>query len=105
MQEDFQREMYGRETINTEKGYILFNVYEDGSAYIHQLYIKPEYRKSGAGHELEMEIVRKYGVNKLACYVDCTSNNPEQSLLAILNVGYKIVNINGSNIEFFKELK
>lgn len=104
MHSDFQREMYGRETIETEKGFIVFNVYEDKSAYIHQLYVKPEFRKKGSGHELEMEIVKKYKVTKLACYVDCTSDNPEQSLLAILNVGYKITNINGLNIELYKEL-
>jgi len=105
MYDKFQKELYNRETIQTDKGYILFEVYDDKSAYIHQLYVEPEYRKEGYGHTLEMMIVEKYDVNRLACYVDCSSNNPEQSLLAILNVGYKIYNMDKNTIQFYKDIK
>lgn len=105
MQDKFQEEMYGRLTLETPKGYILYNVYDDNSIYIHQAYIKPEHRSQGAITEMERELIEKYNAKTLACYVDCVSNNPEQSLLSVLRAGYKINRINGTSIELVKMVK
>lgn len=96
--------MYGRDTLYSDKGYIVYNIHEDKSAYVHQIYIKPEYRRTGAIQELEDIIRDKHDVEIVACFVDLKSKNPEQSLMAILSRGYKILSVNTTSIELFKEL-
>lgn len=105
MQDKFQEEMYGRKTLETDRGYLLYSVFDDGSLYIHQAYVKPEFRNKGAVTKMERQLIEKYGIKLLACYVDCTSRNPEQSLLSILQAGYKINRINENSIELFKEVR
>lgn len=91
MYNEFAKEQFNRETIEIEGvGFIVFNIYDDNSCYIHILYVKPEYRGSAIGEELEKKVIEKYKPKVLYSYVDLSSNNPHISLRCILKAGYEI---------------
>jgi len=105
MYKAFQKEQFGRETIEQDEGFIVYNYYEDGSLYIHILYVKPEVRNTGIGYKLEQILIDKYAPKEIYCYVDLTSDNPELSMQAILGVGYKVWQSNNEKIVFKKTME
>lgn len=104
MWKDFQEEQFDRKTIETHEGFITYNIYQDESAYIHILYVKPEFRSAGIGKKLEDMIIEKHKPNCLYCYVDLQSKNPEVSLQAIIGVGYKIKSASSEKVVLSKDI-
>lgn len=104
MWKEFQEEQFNRKTIESDKGFITYNIYDDNSAYIHVLYVKPQYRSSGEAANLENILIDKHKPSCLYCYVDLTSNNPEISLQAIIGVGYQIEKTTLDKIVLRKEI-
>ena len=106
MYAEFTKEQFNRETIEIEnRGFIVFNNYDDGSCYIHILYVKPQFRSSGIGKKLEQMVINKYKPHTLYSYVDMKSINPEVSLQAIIGAGYKIEQTTEQSIVLKKELE
>ncbi len=105
MYKAFQKEQFGRETIELDEGFITYSCYEDSSLYIHILYVKPEVRSKGVGQKLEQLLINKYAPKEIYCYVDLTSVNPEISMQAILGVGYKLWQSNNEKIVFKKTME
>lgn len=106
MYHEFAKEQFNRETIEIEdRGFITFNNYDDGSCYIHILYVKPQFRSSGIGRKLEQMIIDKYKPHTLYSYVDMISSNPEISLQAILGGGYSIDQTSQASIVLKKILE
>ena len=103
MYKAFQKEHYGRDTLNTDKGFIVYEHFDDGSLYIHVLFIKQEFRSRGSAKELEQILIDRFNPSSLHCYVDTTGKNPEQSMQAILGVGYKIQDVTNDRIILKKE--
>jgi len=93
------------EVIESELGFILFARTQD-IIYIHDIYIKPEYRKQHFGTNFVNNVIEKHQDAKfIACTVRMTKN-PELSLISALKYGFKILSIDGINnkIELIKEL-
>ena len=86
----FQEEQFNRITLEEDYGFITYELFEDNCAYIHILYVKPEFRSDNLGGQLEDIIIEKHNLKHIYCYVDLTSNTPEQSLNCIFKNGYKI---------------
>lgn len=102
---DFQKEQFNRETIQTDKGFITYEVCEDNSIYIHILYVKPNSRGKFYGKVLEDMVIERHKPWALFCYVDLTSNCPEKSLATILKAGYSIYQSEPHKITLAKQLK
>ena len=104
MWKHFHEENYGRKTIETDKGFVVFEIYEDNSAYIHIMYIKPEYRNKKIGSHLMDQITKEYGVKCFTCYVDLTSKEPEKALVPILLNGFKIDKVFSDKIVLYRKV-
>lgn len=105
MWEDFQKEQFNRLTITSDYGFITYELFSDDSVYIHILYIKPDCRASFKGKLLEDMIIEKHNPKSIYCYVDLTSNSPEQSLACILKAGYKLNQVSSEKIVLGKTLR
>lgn len=92
------KEMYGRDVLVEEHGFIVYKIYEDNSLYIHAIYVDKDKRKEGYGRYLEQKVINKENPSSVFCYVDLTTNNPELSLKSILMGGYNIHNTTSETI-------
>ena len=104
MWKQFNKENYGRETIQTGEGFVVFKVFNDGSAYIHIMYVLPSFRRSDVATKLEQQIIKEYNVTCLTFYVDLTSDNKEESMKAILASGYKVDKLFSDKMTFYKKV-
>lgn len=99
-----QAELYGRSIHTTEGGFIIYKPFEDGSVYLHLLYVEPSKRQCGIGRQLTDEVIEKTGAKVVISYVDLTTNNPEVSVAAHIAYGMKIRNSDETSITFYKEI-
>jgi hypothetical protein len=103
----YKKERENVESISVDGAFITYKFLQD-YAYIEDVYCVPELRDSGIAHELAAKVevlARKAGYKKMLGSVDTNATNPEQSLRACFNNGYKILNLQGSVIWLHKELK
>lgn len=99
-----QYELYGRSTMVSDQGFIVYKAFEDKSIYIHLLYVEPEFRSMGMGGTLANKLMEHTGATTAYSYVDVTTKDPELALLAQLRYGFKIHSINGNNINLVYKL-
>lgn len=102
---DYHKEKYGRDHILTDRGFIVYSSYSDKSVYVHQLYVKPEYRNVGEGKHLENLLVEKEAPIAILCYVDMESRKWEKALNQFTAHGYRPYKINENRIELIKDLR
>lgn len=100
----FQKELYGREIIEDEFGFILYSKFDDNSVYAHSLYVLPEKRNEGKGRELEARLIEKERPSVIYSYIDLTTNNPDLSIKAHFGAGYSIFAANETAITMKKEI-
>lgn len=104
MYASFQKEMYGRETMCNEHGFITYKCFEDMSLYIHSIYVKENRRDLHIGKNMVDGLVEITKCTKIYSYVDLTTNNPELSIKAHLGYGFKIHKTAQETISFVKEI-
>lgn len=106
MWKEYQKEKYGRETIEHDDGFINYAKYDDGSIYINILYVKKESRNKGKGKELERILIEKERPSLIFCDIDMESVGWELSLIQIVTqAGYKYDSTNGKRIILYKEIR
>lgn len=102
----YKKERENVESIQVDGAFITYKWLQE-YCYIEDVYCVPELRDSGISHELAekvAEIARKKGYKKLLGSVDTSTPNPEQSLRACFNNGFKILKLDNKVIWLFKEL-
>ena len=102
---DYCKEMYGRDVIAYEHGFIVYKLYTDNSLYIHAIYVDEDKRGTDYYRRLEYSALKETQPDSVYCYVDLTTVNPDQSLRAIMKAGYKIWKSTPESIMLLKELK
>lgn len=94
---EYRKEREGVDCIQTEKGFIFYKI-EFPDCFIHDYYVKPEFRKEGHGHFLGdqvFEICKQAGVVDVYCQTDGRAQGVGLSVLSILNFGFKIIGKEG----------
>jgi GNAT superfamily N-acetyltransferase len=99
-----QKELYNREVIYNNDGYIVFKPMQDNSMYIHMIYVARDKRKSNVGIKLLNTVIEKYKPKSIVGYVDLTTTNPELSISTHIHNGAKIIESTPTSITFYKEL-
>lgn len=98
MYKDAQKEMYGRDLIEYDHGYVLFKRYEDDSIYIHFIYTKPECRGKGKAKLVLNDLKKRFGAKYFTSYVDKTSGPWRNALICHLAVNFDIISANEQTI-------
>lgn len=103
---DYIKERENKETVESELGFATYSFIKDG-AYIVDIYVKPEYRKSHVASDLAnqvTEIAKKKGLKKLFGSVVPSANGSTASLKALFSYGFKLVNSANDFIWLEKEI-
>jgi len=93
-----QKELYDRDSMVFDAGFIVYKLFEDKSIYLHLLYIEEDKRTQGLGTRLTDQLLAHTKAETAYSYIDTTTKNPETSLLAHLMYGFKIYSIEGNSI-------
>jgi len=102
----YKKEREGAESISVDGAFITYKFLQD-FCYVEDIYCEPHLRKTGLAHELSKQveaIAKEKGFKKLLGSVDVSRANPERSLRACFNDGFKILNLQGSVIWLQKEI-
>ena len=106
MYADYMKEIYGREVITTEAGFVAYTAKDaEGTVVIHSIYVAPEGRRKGVTAHLEGLVIAKEDPTFLMGYVDLTSSTPERSIMGLIKSGYLITRTNGDIIYLGKQVK
>lgn len=103
---DYAKERLGQETIANEYGFIMYQI-TGKDCFIHDLYIKPEYRRENHATELADQveyIARKADCTKIWGQVVVGSGGDSVALMSHLSWGLKLQSANGNCIVTVKEI-
>lgn len=108
-------ELYKEYILEREAAHLFYNdfgfitwEYLSKSVHIIDIYIRPEYRKSGKGKELEKVVLdeaKTRGYKTIICSACTDTNNWHTSLEILKKVGYQEMLRESNMIWLFKELK
>lgn len=103
---DYIKERTNKDCIYSDKGFATFS-FNESSCYIEDIYIKPEFRKSGEASRLAdeiTEIAKQKGYSILTGSVCPSGNGSTNSLKALLAYGFKLVSCTHDFIVLSKEI-
>ncbi len=103
---NYQKEVWGFETLENEKGFVSYQVLED-AIFITDIYVEPDFRRSGIAWEFADEIAemaRAQGKQRLLGRVDVTQADSATSLKAQLAYGFVPFSAEQGKIWLRKEL-
>jgi predicted GNAT family acetyltransferase len=101
------REKTNDKIIETDIGFATYRYIEDNTVYIVDVFVMPEFRKTGHGSGLADQVVleaKSKGYRKLVVSVVPSSKNSTDSLKVILAYGMKLKSSSNDFIVFEKEI-
>ena len=101
----YLKEKYNRKLLESKNGFITYEIYRDGSCYIHTLWIDKDHRNRGEGRSLEQAIIKKENPKVIYCDVDKESKGWKTTLRILLLSGYEIDKDMKYKIVLFRDLK
>lgn len=104
---DYVREREGVEVVETENGFALIKMVNQDMLYLVDIYVKPDFRRSGEGRRILQEvegIAKELGATRIQGSVAPQANGSTESALAVIATGFKISHSDNELIYFIKEL-
>jgi hypothetical protein len=104
----YLKEKYNRKLVESKNGFIDYEIFDDGSMYIHTLYVDPKGRdeKASEGQMLEEYIIQKENPWVVYCDIDKQSNRWQSVVKLFMRVKkYKIEKEDEYKVVMYKELR
>lgn len=111
MFDKFLKEHEDFNTLKAEHGFATWKIQDDGTCYIRDIYVMPEFRKSGVGSEIAdrvCEIAQKeYKSKKLIGSVSIKAKHADASIKVLHGYGMRFIGItpDAQLLIFEKEIK
>lgn len=106
LQKEFESENYGRRYIELpNRGFICYEVFDDSSVYVYQIFVAKRHRRQGLGTVLEQMLIEAESPSEIWCDIDKSAFNWKDSLKAILSSDYSIRQDNERNVLLCRKLK
>lgn len=106
LQANYYKELEGRDTIETEDGFIGY-ILLGKECFIAELYVIPESRQNGIGSEFVKQVsilAKEHGCTFISSTVNLLMNGVETSIKTHLSLGLKPVKAQDNKIWFAKEI-
>lgn len=97
---DYIKEREGFDLMETTQYFVTYKV-RNNELFIGHMYVDPNYRQSGFAREMTRKLVSKakeYGCQAVVGTVDLRAGDPNNTLMAALNIGFKIYQANNDVI-------
>lgn len=104
---DYIKEREGKHILETDKGFATYFLYDNGECYIQDIYIAPDFRKTGLSTKMVDEIVEIAKENKchtLLGSICIDDKNATVNMKIWLNYGFCINKIVGPLIFLKKDI-
>lgn len=101
---DYIKEKENKDCFQCETGFVTYLIYDvegHNELYISDMYVKPEFRNTGAGRSLIKEIERiakEQNCKKMTAAIWLSNKNPEGPLVADIKYGFRISHVANNNI-------
>jgi ribosomal protein S18 acetylase RimI-like enzyme len=105
---DYLQERENAHILENENGFCIYKYLSPTTAYLQDIYVKPEWRKTAIGKKMLEDVVKickKSNISALLASTDISANNPEVSALAILKSGFKFHKLEENMIWYVMEIK
>lgn len=106
MFKDYFSELKNLEVYEEQDGFVLYKI-EDDSLYIRDIYVKPDFRKSGLAAKMAdtlAEYAKTLGCVRMIGDVEPSNNNATDSIKVLIAYGMKVAVANDDEILFVKEI-
>jgi len=103
----YLKERENIELIEDDHGFATYRKLDNGDYYIIDIYIEPEFRRSGLARELSKkikDIAIEDKATKLIGSVCISTNNVTVSMAAVIGDGFKFTHANGNMLWFSKDI-
>lgn len=97
-----------KDIIETDKGFATFKTFENGECYLQDLYVTPDYRKTGLATEMAdrvVEIAKERGCDTLVGTIASNDKNSTRNMKVFLGYGMEISTVTDSMIFLRKRIK
>lgn len=104
---DYLKERFGYSSLVEEYGFASYTL-ELGTLFLQEIYIKPEFRRTGKGRELlqKLELIGKeHQCTRFWAQIWTNDSCCNQTLKASLGVGFKVVDANNNRMVLTKEIE
>jgi ribosomal protein S18 acetylase RimI-like enzyme len=104
---NYIKEREDKDIVESDKGFATFLVLNNGECYLQDLYVVPEYRKSGLAIDMTNEVVRiakERGCNRLVGSVCVDDKFATHNMRIFLKYGMEIYKNSGTIIFLKKEI-
>lgn len=108
MYAEYLRERTADEIMETEQGFVTYRFLNEKQVYIVDLYVRPDFRKSGTASAMAdaiVELAKQRGCTELLGTVVPAAKNSADSMKILLAYGMKPHGIEGNMVVFMKEIK
>ena len=87
----YQKEKYGLKCLKyLDIGVMFYKMFNDGSCYVHTIFVRPEWRNKKIAQMLELLLIREESPNMIACDIDKLANGWEEVLDMFILHGWNI---------------
>ena len=104
---EYLKERENKTIIESENGFITYQIFDNGICYIQDIYVIPEMRKSGLTTSMQnavIEIAKSKLCHTLIGSVCLDTNEPTRNLQILLNDGWQLDKIGGNMIFVHKKI-
>jgi|SRR5580698_4575598 GNAT superfamily N-acetyltransferase len=105
---EYIKEREGKDIVESEKGFATYQIFDNGDCYIQDIYVAPEFRKTGLAVDMQKEIAqiaKEKGCSALMGSISLDDKNASRNLRIMLNENYIIHNTIGTMIFLKKDIK
>jgi ribosomal protein S18 acetylase RimI-like enzyme len=106
MFEDYFKEKKNLTAFKNEFGFIMY-IIQDEYLYIRDFYVKPEFRRQGIAYQMTDLLVayaKDQGCTKIIADIEPEDQKATESLLFILNYGFKVFDADDNEILLMKDI-
>ncbi len=104
---DYYKERLDASVIENDRAFIAYQLFPD-HCFILELYVSPVYRQSGIGKDLVEQVKKEavlHGCKTLTASISPESNHSSETMIASLQVGFKLFKSTNNSIIIYQELK
>ena len=104
---DYIKERENKSIVESEKGFATYKIFDNGECYLQDLYVAPEFRKTGIATEMADEVVKiakDKGCSILLGSVSMDGTEPTRNMKVFLGYDMQLHKVIGNMIFLKKDI-